>query len=172
MFVRVAVVATIVNPPLLAPLAVPIGAFTVAGLVASALLYRRSQVQEGAHDVKLRNPFELGSALKFGAIYAAVLWVAKGATDYAGSQGVYAASVLAGATDANAITVSMANLSKGGALGAETAATAILLASVANTLVKGGMAFVLGAAAFRKRVGIAFAAMIAAGLAGLIFVWV
>ncbi|MGD2041545.1 MAG: DUF4010 domain-containing protein, partial [Anaerolineae bacterium] len=87
----------------------------------------------------------------FGILYAVILVVAKAAQFYFQDAGLYAAAVLAGFADVDAITLSMAELAKpGGSVAVETAARAIVLATIANTVVKGGMALTLGAVTLRR----------------------
>ena len=54
---------------------------------------------------------------------------------YLGDQGLYASSLVAGSTDVDAITLSVIRLNQDG-LSAWTAATAITLSAMTNTLVK------------------------------------
>ena len=51
------------------------------------------------------------------------------------------------------------------------ASTSVVLAPFSNTLVKGGMAWVLGGRAFKRQVAGAFGAMIAGGVLGLVAAW-
>lgn len=171
MFVRVLVAVAVVNSALLPSLSIPMLAMGLGGIAVSFFLWRRARNAEAkAPEIELRNPFELSSALKFAALYAVVLFGSKAATTYFGSGATYLAGVLAGATDVDAITLSMANLAKTG-LAAPVAVTTILLASASNTLVKGGMAVVVGGWPFARRVAAAFGVMIALGAAALAFVW-
>jgi len=78
--------------------------------------------------------------------------------------------VLAGSTDVDAITLSMARLA-GGEVSPRVAATTIFLGTASNTLVKGGMATVIGGWAFGRRVVGALAAMLIAGAAGVLVAW-
>ncbi len=114
-----------------------------------------------------QNPFELGTALKFALLFAAVLIGSKAAAIHLGTAGTYAAGVLAGTTDVDAITLSMARLA-GGQVAPQVAATTIFLGAASNTLVKAGMAAVLGGWAFGRRVAVALAAMLLAGTAGVL----
>jgi uncharacterized membrane protein (DUF4010 family) len=163
MFLRMLVIVAAVDRPLLPMLALPLGAMAVAGFASAALLYRSaSKHVENGKEVPLQNPFALAQAIKFGLIYAAVSFVAKAAQIYLGSKGVLASSVLAGLTDVDAIMLSLMDLHKEG-MSAETAATGIALAATTNTLVKAGMALVLGGAALGKRVGLGLLVALAAG---------
>jgi uncharacterized membrane protein (DUF4010 family) len=101
--------------------------------------------------VKLSNPFELGPAIKFGILYAVILVVAKAAQFYFQEAGLYAAAIAAGATDVDAITLSMAELAgTEGGVAVPTAARAVVLAAIANTIVKGGIALSTGSKTLRK----------------------
>ena len=82
--------------------------------------------------------------------------------------GVYAVAALAGLTDVDAITLSMAELAKTG--DAHVAVVAIVIAALVNTAVKWGIAFVLGGAALGKPLLWAILAMFAAGLASVLLV--
>jgi uncharacterized membrane protein (DUF4010 family) len=60
-------------------------------------------------------------------------------------------AVLAGLTDVDAITLSMAGFANGGG-DVAVATRAIALAALSNTLVKAGLAATLGATALKRRV--------------------
>jgi uncharacterized membrane protein (DUF4010 family) len=163
MYPRILIEIAVVNRSLLAFIWPMIVILTVSGLAASLLLLFGKR-KETATDVDLKNPFELMSAIKFGLIFALIIFVSKAAQQYLGSGGVYLAAGLAGLTDVDAITLSMANLSKD-SISEATAATAILIAVVVNTVVKASIAFSLGAASLRKFTLPGFGLVLATGLA-------
>ncbi len=169
MAARVLAEVAVVNAGLVPSLALPIGAMAAAGGVAALLLKGKSGGST-ADPVAFVNPFELTSALKLGAIFVAILFVSKAAQTHFGSSGMYAASALAGLTDVDAVTLSMARLQREG-LDRREAVTNILLAAGMNTLVKGGMTLVLGGWTLGRRTLPAFAAMLAAGAAGVAWLW-
>jgi uncharacterized membrane protein (DUF4010 family) len=172
MFGRVLVMVAIVNHELVPALALPLGAMLVVGMLASWIFYRRSAAGPGVDsELELSNPVELSSAVKFGLFFAVVLVASKAATTYFGTGAIYLTGVLAGTTDVDAITLSMANLAGSGTIGAEVAVTTILLGVGANTVVKAGLALALGGAAFGGRIAVAFGAALAAGALGLLSVW-
>lgn len=171
MFPRVLVEVALVNAALLRHVALPIGAMGIAGLVVSGWFWHRSGHTERAPDIEFRNPFELSSAIKFAALFAIVLLGARAATEYLGRKGTYLAGVAGGLTDVDAITLSMASLSATGEVAERVAATTIYLGTVSNTVVKAGMATVVGGWVFGRQIAIAFAALIAAGLAGVAVLW-
>ena len=134
MFGRVLATIAIVHRPLLAPLAVPMGVMGAASaLIAGVLFLRtRSAAQGESGSVPLKNPFSLTSAIKFALFFTAVLVVVKVMQRWAPGTGVYAVAAIAGLTDVDAITLSMAQFTQGGGALA-TAAIAITIATVSNT---------------------------------------
>jgi len=170
MAVRVVAEVAVVNPGLVQAVAVPVGSMTAAGLAATLFLYRARRSSTGAEPVRIANPFELGSALKLGAVFVVVLLVARAAQEHLGTTGIYAAGALGGLTDVDAITLSMARLERQG-LDPRTAATTIFLAVGSNTVVKAGMTVVLGGWTLGRRTLPAFAAMLAAGGGAAAALW-
>ena len=84
-------------------------------------------------------------ALSFGLIYAVILVMANAARMYLGDTGIYVSSIASGLADVDAITLSLAELSRNTQeLELHTAARGIVLAAVANTLVKGGIVLLVG----------------------------
>jgi uncharacterized membrane protein (DUF4010 family) len=150
MFIRVVVAVAALNVSLLRVLWLPLAASAAVGLTYCAYLYL-SQRSDEKGDVAFSNPFELGPAVKFGLLYMAILVVAKAAQTYLGDTGVYISSIVAGAADVDAITLSMAELSRaGGGLDLRTAAQAIVLAAMSNTITKGGIVLAVGASTLRR----------------------
>ncbi len=174
MFPRVLIEVAVVNPGLLTEVAFPLGGMFLGGAGWAVFLYLRAgQEAKRKSDAEptYKNPFELGSAFKFGAIYALVLFVAVAATRYLGAGGTYLAGLLAGTTDVDAITLSMANQAKQG-LDPTVAATTIMLGCASNTVVKAVLAASLGGWELGRRVGLAFGVVLGAGLIGLLLMWV
>ena len=136
----------------------------LGGLVYAAFLFMgQSSADEERMDFS--NPFELGPALSFGALYAVILLVARVAQMQFGDGGIYVSSVLAGLTDVDAITLTMAELSQpGGEVTTGVASTAVTLAAMSNTVVKAGIVFSTGSPQLRKVVLPGFLLILAAGL--------
>jgi uncharacterized membrane protein (DUF4010 family) len=149
MYPRILVEIAVVNQSLLSFMW-PLLAILMASGVAASLLLLLGKKSDTSTDITLQNPFELSSAIKFGLIFAVILLVSKAAQIYLGDSGVYLAAALAGISDVDAITLSMANLSLSGAVTESTAAVSILIAVVVNTIIKAGVAYTLGAAALRR----------------------
>jgi uncharacterized membrane protein (DUF4010 family) len=166
MIVRVAVLTFVAAPALLGGIAPFLGATAAAGGVVLALLARRAR-GDGESLPTLTNPFELRAALQFAAIYALVLLVVEAASVYLGAWGVVIAAVLAGLTDVDAITLSVAALSRG-SLAPEVAIAGIAAAALSNTAAKAAYAAWLGAGSFRRGMLQVLGAAFAAGLVALI----
>jgi uncharacterized membrane protein (DUF4010 family) len=167
MFLRVIVIVAVVNPSLVRLVAPPMVAATLAGMGTSLLLWLRSRrIRRPAGVIAFTNPFELARALGFALLFAVVLVGTKGAAIHLGDAGTYAAGLIAGTTDVDAITLSMAGLA-GGAVDPSVAATTIFLGAGSNTLVKGVLAAVLGGWRFGRYVLSGQLLMLCAGLVAL-----
>ena len=169
MCLRIVVVAGVLNPALIGALAIPLGAGAVAAIASAYLMAWRAGAprKAGEHGEAEREaekaPDDLGTAIVFAAILAAVMLVSHYARVWLGTPGLYATAALAGLVDVDAVTVTAATL-------AETPPAAIvgaiLIAAAVNTLVKAGIALALGARGFAWRVAALVAAVQAAGAAG------
>lgn len=165
MFLRVVVELAVVAPSLLLPVGPTMGAMTLGGVVFAVVLHRRSAHDGSAEEVTVRNPFELRSALQFGLFFAIVVFAVKAADAYLGERGLYLSALIAGTTDVDAITLSVASLAREG-LDAQVAANAIFVAAIANTFTKIGIAAWLGRGRFARRVSLGLViAMLAGALA-------
>ena len=113
--------------------------------------------------VDLESPFTLGPALKFGAFFALILALVKVADVYLSSKGVYVVSFISGLADVDAITVSLSQLAKG-ELALETAKRGIMIATLTNVGVKGGIAYLFGGKKFGRSILAMFSLIIVVGL--------
>jgi uncharacterized membrane protein (DUF4010 family) len=168
MFFRVLVVVGIVNLGLGRQLLVGLGLPALASLLVSWLLLRRRVTAGTEHLQQGRNPFELSEAIKFGLMFGLVTFLARAAEVYLGNVGLYLAGALAGLTDVDAISLSMANLAAAspGSLG--VAARTVVIAVMSNTLVKSGMVFALGAPSLRRVMLPSILFIVAAGAFGAV----
>ncbi|MEX2573708.1 MAG: DUF4010 domain-containing protein, partial [Balneolaceae bacterium] len=163
MFIRVMVEVAIVNPMLLSQLWIPLFVMFSAVLSGALWLWKhRSKAEEPL--VEIDNPFNIGTALKFGAFLTLILFLSAGMEEWFGNRGIYILSVISGIMDVNAITLSLSRLAINDISG-EVAVFGIILAAVTNTLAKGFMfAFFTDFRESLKLIGL----MLLAGLAGLI----
>jgi uncharacterized membrane protein (DUF4010 family) len=165
MCLRVLGLVALAGPGLLGAVSRPLGAMAAVAFAGCGLAYARGRRHRHRGDLRITNPFELASALEFGAFFAVVLVGSKAAVSHLGAGGTYAAAFAAGLVDVDAITLSMAGLARG-QVPANVAAVAIFVATASNTLFKAGMALVAGGLRFGRWVALAFGVTLVAGLAG------
>jgi len=168
-FLRVEVVVAIVNPVLAEALALPMMGMAGAGLLSSLLLRPRRGARGATGEVKLKSPVSLSAAFEFALLFALVIVGSKAASSL-GRSGVYLAALAAGTADMDAISLSMADLSRG-QVALPVAVTAVYLAGAMNTLVKGGVSLALGGWALARYLALAFLAIVAVGGLALVAVW-
>jgi uncharacterized membrane protein (DUF4010 family) len=167
MFVRVVVMAGVIDRPLAGSLAVALGMMTLAGAVVSFVLFRRSRSQPTGTVATGANPFELGEAIQFGLLFGVVTVAAKAAQAYFGETGLYLAGAVAGLTDVDAIALSMANLAATEPESQSVAARTIVIAVLANTATKTGLAASLGTPELRRVLLVTAVVLSIAAIAGI-----
>jgi len=165
MFVRVIVEVLVVNRALLGQVLVPFATMALTAAAAALYLRRRGRSHEPTAGVPLRNPFSLRAAAKFAAFFALVLLVVKLVQTYAPGRGVYFVAALAGTTDVDAITLSMAQYARSGS--AQVAVQAITVAALTNTVIKTVMVSVLADPGLRRPMLAASALVLAVGALAL-----
>src|SRR5690606_16037166 len=110
MFPRVLLEVGLINRALLPSLLAPM---VTAGLIYStgALFYylRAGQQPQSGAEPPLKNPFELGPALRFAGLLVIILFLVEGAQRLLGDTGIYLVALLSGLTDVDAITLSLSN---------------------------------------------------------------
>lgn len=169
MFPRVLLEVGVVNRGLLPALLAPM---LTAGLIyaAGALFYYRRAAQrpENPAEPPLKNPFELGSALRFAGLLVVILFLVEAGQRLLGDTGVYLVSLLSGLTDVDAITLSLSS-SAHTDLSQSVAVRGIFLAALSNSLVKAGLVLAIGGRALAT---LTLPFMLGGLLAGLIVLWV
>jgi uncharacterized membrane protein (DUF4010 family) len=165
MIARVLFVVGALNAGLFLPLLWPLGAASVVlGLPAIVMLWPRGQRADGRSEIAVRNPFELGTALKLAAFIAVIMLASKIAAEHVGEQAVLGVAAISGLADVDAVTLSLARMG----VSPPVAVAGIAIAVAVNTLVKAVYAAVVGTPRTGMIVGAAsLAAMIAGGLAWL-----
>jgi uncharacterized membrane protein (DUF4010 family) len=166
---RVAVLAAVVAPGILPALLPMLAAALVAGVAVVALLYVRAERGTRLAMPPARNPAEIGMALRFGAFFALVLFIAAWLQDEIGSRGLYLATALSGFADVDPGALTALNLFAEGRAEARIAVAAIAVALATNTLFKLVVLGVLGKGLFWRTL-VPFAAALAGGAAGFLFV--
>jgi len=167
MMLRVIFLVGVVNASLLQFVAPPL----VLALLAQGVLagYLGNWTRSAAtvdQPLSLRNPFDLGVVLAFGALLAIIMVLTKLLAAWAGAGGAIALAAISGTFDVDAISLSLARLVPGG-LDANTAACAILVAVIANSLTKIALAWTTGGAALGRLFAGGVAAALVSGGIGL-----
>lgn len=164
MYVRVLIESFVFAPDLALKLALPLVVlfFLVEG-TAVYWLTRPLETTSGESGIQLQNPVTLVSALQFAAFYAAVIFVAKVLIDRSSESALSVVGALSGINDVDAITLAMADEVARQGLAPTVAARAVLAAVIVNTLVKAGMALVLGSKALGRAVAATLAPAAALG---------
>ncbi len=171
MGVRIVVLAALLFTPLVRPLVVPFGAMTIATLAAALFCLHRGRSEEAAAgEVALKNPFSLTAAVKFGMLFAAVLIVVAAVERYLPSQGYYLVAALAGLTDVDAITLSMAGVARNGGADLGTVVGALVVAALANTLVKCGLVVATASPGLRRSIVTVTVSVVVIGVATILLV--
>ena len=150
MYVRLYLICVFLVPslalPLLAPLLVPV----VPGLGYAAYLKIRESKNRFQKTTDFNNPFKLLPAVKFGLVFTVVMFLANAARVYFGSGALIACSFLGGAAEMDAVAFSLIDMCRKGTLENQSLILALLFASLANTVTKGGIVYFLGAKSMRR----------------------
>ncbi len=138
MFLRVMIEVFVVYPGLLYPLWIPLSAMLAGLLCGLTWLWYRYEKGEAVYHrhIEVKNPLQLGMAMKFGLLLPTVLLLSEAMKEWFGNYGVYALSVVSGLMHVDAITLSLSRSAQH-ELAAEVATLNIVLACATNTLVKG-----------------------------------
>ena len=144
--IRIGIVAGIVAPTLIIPVATVFACGIVPGLALTLYSWRTLVAAGDLPMPEVKNPTELTTALSFGLLYAVVLLASAWLQDIAGNSGVFIVALVSGLTDADASVLSslrMFNLQK---LAGTDAVIAVTLALMANLVFKIGLVLSIGGA--------------------------
>ena len=170
-FPRVLLILYAVNPELGQTSLRPLLAMCAAGLLLALILRDwqglRPASDRGDRGMDLRNPFRLLPALKFGALFAAILFISRAATVNIGPGAVYWTSAFGGLVDADAIAVTLSDLLQHGKIALPAATRSLLLGLGANAVLKTIIAAYAGSLRFGWRAAAGFLVMFGAGAAAL-----
>jgi uncharacterized membrane protein (DUF4010 family) len=165
MFPRLILQIAFVNQALMKNIAVPLCVMGGAGFVVAALYFFRSKSEStGTESLQLENPFSLGSALKFGLVFATTLMVTRLAIRYLGVQWLPLVAIVSGLTDADAIAFSVSNDQQAGLITLDWASFNLVLGALSNTFMKLFLILFLGHRGLFKQLLLAFLVIGATGI--------
>ncbi|MFA5821274.1 MAG: DUF4010 domain-containing protein [Candidatus Gracilibacteria bacterium] len=176
MFFRVLVEVVILSEELFAKIFWPMTAMGVVGILAALFLWlKKSDGKEVEQSIKknivgMKTPFSLANGLKFGLLFAAVLFVAHAALALLGDKGLYVTSVLSGLFDVDAITISIINLINEGGISLHSGAIGVILAAMVNTFTKAMIFVFLGNMKVAIKIIEVFIFILASGVVAIFFV--
>jgi uncharacterized membrane protein (DUF4010 family) len=131
-------------------------------LLFFAVFAYRAAGQTQAHALVLKDPLELTLMLRFLALLAGIMLLAKWLSSLPGPSGLLTLGGVSGILDVDPITLSMARLARTG-LTPSLAVETIFAAAVANGFAKAVLAFYFGGARLGMFLGLAMVAALGAG---------
>lgn len=165
MFLRMAVVISALQPALAWRLGAYLALLGAASLLVAGMQWR-ARPRDGQPTMPARAKlFDLPTALGFAAMLGLVAMLVRAANDNFGTAGLYALAFVSGLADVDAIVISSVQVHAQGGLDARSTAGAILLAALANMVLKAGMAWRIGGGAVGRPVALAFVAVAVTGVA-------
>lgn len=143
MLIRLFAEIAVINAELARSILMPVCIASLLGYTFLGYLYFTASKDNIVQETTFKNPFKLSEALVLGLFFGAVIALIKFADTYSGNSGVYVVSFFAGIADTDAIALSLAALAQNG-LASNTAINALMLAMIANSLVKFIITLILG----------------------------
>lgn len=165
MFLRMAIVISALEPSLALRLGGYLAGLGLVTFAGAALLWRRRKRGEAVKVPAQASLFDLRSAIGFGVALGVIAVLVHAGREALGDAGLYGVAFLSGLADVDVIVISTVGMHADGELGAAVTATAVLLAALANMVVKAAMAWAVARRPVGLKVAVVFAAVGAVGLA-------
>jgi uncharacterized membrane protein (DUF4010 family) len=163
-FPRTFLIVLLVNPDLARVCVWPLAAMLVCGVLLAEILQRWPHKRIESVPLTSGNPFRILPALRFGVLFAAVVFLSKWAAATLGTAAFYWTSLLGGLVDVSTVIAPAAELLKTNSMTLGTAEIAVLLALAANAVQKILVAVSSGTREFALRVTAVFALWAAIGI--------
>jgi uncharacterized membrane protein (DUF4010 family) len=151
-FPRTFLIIVLVSPELARVSVWPLAAMLIAGVLLAEILRRWPHKRIEGVPMKPGNPFRIGPALRFGAMFAGVVFLSKWAAATLGTGAFYWTSLLGGLVDVSTVIAPAADLLGKKSMTPGTAEIAVLLALGANAVQKILVAASAGTREFALRV--------------------
>lgn len=126
--------------------------------------------EDGGEELDISNPFELAPALKFGAIFVAIIGAVNFANQSFESSGTYVAAFLSGLANLDAISVALARMTEAGDVTTRTAMRGVVIAVLSNSFSKAMLSLILGSRRLGFYVAAGLVPTVAVGLAAIVFI--
>ena len=171
MLARVIIILGFIFPQFIRSLWLPFLILSCPGLLYALAvgLFSKKGIQN-TEIPNLKNPLGLSIAIKFGLIYGIISILVKVFCNSDLSDELIALSFVSGLTDMDAIALSITNNLKDGLIAVELGSKAIIVAAIANTLLKAGLAMAMGSKQLRQHIAIALGATMLAGVGAFFMV--
>lgn len=167
MAIRITVIVAAIDTELAKAAAWPLGCAAAMALIMTALFWQRGRNVTTSETLDIHNPFDLGPALRFAAVLAVTLVLAKFLEDKYGQSGLQVLAAIAGLVDVDAITLTVArNTAQGASI--PPAVAALLIAAFANQIFKGGLLIMNGGKLAKWGVAVLALMVLAGGIAWLV----
>ncbi|MDI6401532.1 MgtC/SapB family protein [Balneolaceae bacterium ANBcel3] len=161
---RLAIEIAVMAPDYFYQMVWPVSIMFVVSVIVALYAYRK--VKEHAHTMpQQRNPSELSTALTFGAIYVAILFIISATTEYVGPEALYLVAGISGLADMDAITLSVSQKVQNGTIPVTLGWKLILTAIISNTIFKYGIIRFVGGKEIAAKVTPAFSVVAVVALA-------
>ena len=169
MLVRVIIILGFIYPQFILALWRPVLVLAAPGLIyaLSVGLFGNKTIQD-TEIPNLKNPLGLSVAIKFGLIYGIISILVKVFSSSELSDELLALSFVSGLTDMDAIALSIAHNLKDGRISIQLASQAVVLAAIANTVLKASLVMAIGSNQLRQHVAVALGATVLAGIGALL----
>lgn len=170
MLPRVLIITGLVNGSFARAILLPFALMAVPG-VAYALWgwLRRQPAAQASETPSLGNPLNLPTAIKFAALYAGIAFLVKAVPALGWTHGLLPLSFVAGLTDMDAISLSIAREHEGQESIPALAARAVILAAVSNTLLKASFAIAVGSPGLKWRIALILGITAVIGVVAIVF---
>lgn len=153
------------------PILFILGIMGVVGFLFAFGALRSVDPKKGSKTtMKIKSPFELLPAIKFGIIFVLILSAIAIGKRFLGNTGVFMAAGLSGIVDIDAVVLSSLEAVRNGELSAHTAETAIFIGAIVNTLIKLVYVGILGNRKILKKLSIGMGILAFTGLLTWFFV--
>jgi uncharacterized membrane protein (DUF4010 family) len=148
MFLRMLVLIASIQPSLMRPLSVPLATTGAALILLAAWQWRHRQTETAPEEeAEPVAPFDLGTALGFGAFLAVMAVLIPAAKQWLGDAGIFALAAVSGLADVDAMVISMSREHAAGGVSVGTTVMAIGLTTLVNMGTKAGIAWATGGSA-------------------------